>query len=285
MADPAELDRRLAAVERAVVDDERPVSDVASMATLEGTVSRLEGLVTDHERRLAELEAADRSLEGFVDSVHHVNDDVERRANAALAAVDRLESRLVEVEAALEGEHGTDPRQADGAMSEIVEAEETIPSQPASGPARDAGPGRDDPASQTDGSPPTTSGRPEGPESPAEAAHTPAVAREREVERTVEAIVGGDAVGGGVDESPASDPGSPPATLDGLERAPSGEANQDAVDASFGGGGPTGPGGTTTDSPAEPTLDAGSDSERDTSHRRRAVVSPGLLERLRARLP
>lgn len=70
------LKRRLAAVERALVDDE---ADLEPVPTDHDRIDEL-------ERRVDELGAAVQALRGYVGRVRHVNDRVERRADAALRA-------------------------------------------------------------------------------------------------------------------------------------------------------------------------------------------------------
>lgn len=86
------LAERLATVERAVTDGE--TSDgLPEAAALEGRLEDLEATAATLEDRVAELEAATQALRGYVGGVDAVDRDVERRANAALAAVDRFERR------------------------------------------------------------------------------------------------------------------------------------------------------------------------------------------------
>ncbi|WP_435116824.1 DUF7310 family coiled-coil domain-containing protein [Halolamina sp. C58] len=87
----ATLERRLAAVERAVDGEQRDPesSDTGDGAALE---SRIETL----ESRVDELDAAVQSIRGFLGGVSAVNESVEQRADAAVAAVERLERRLDE---------------------------------------------------------------------------------------------------------------------------------------------------------------------------------------------
>ncbi|MFC7231720.1 hypothetical protein ACFQMM_10450 [Saliphagus sp. GCM10025308] len=93
MTDTERLERRLAGVERALLEDERPFDDLAEVAALGTDVAEFEDRLEAHDRRIAEVEGSVQATSGFVDNVRHVNDDVERRANVALAAVDRLERR------------------------------------------------------------------------------------------------------------------------------------------------------------------------------------------------
>lgn len=81
------LERRLAAVERAVSDTDGagdPDTDRTELA------DRLEALEAD----VAELEAAVQAVRGYVGSVKHVNDEVEQRADAAMAKAQAVERTL-----------------------------------------------------------------------------------------------------------------------------------------------------------------------------------------------
>lgn len=84
------IERRLAAVERAVstCPEDSPGDDNRSRDR--DLADRLDDVETD----VAELEAAVQAVRGYVGSVKHVNDEVERRADAALAKADRVERAL-----------------------------------------------------------------------------------------------------------------------------------------------------------------------------------------------
>jgi uncharacterized coiled-coil protein SlyX len=56
-------------------------------STLENLPERVESL----ETQVAELEATVQALRGYVGNIQHVNSEVERRADAALAAVESIE--------------------------------------------------------------------------------------------------------------------------------------------------------------------------------------------------
>jgi chromosome segregation ATPase len=84
----ATLERRLAAVERAV--DGEQGDPARSNSEDDAIESRIETL----ESRVDELEAAVQSVRGFLGGVSAVNESVEQRADAAVAAVERLERRL-----------------------------------------------------------------------------------------------------------------------------------------------------------------------------------------------
>ena len=90
------LDSRLRAVERALTDGETPVTDLDDAETLARRVAHLEDVVDDLEERLVELETASRALRGYAGGISAVNEDVERRADLALAKVESLERTLHE---------------------------------------------------------------------------------------------------------------------------------------------------------------------------------------------
>jgi hypothetical protein len=111
-SDDRAFERRLAAVERAVAEStrEQPDASPESNATERGDTAaaatttdapppdwasvepRLETL----ENRVDELDAALQAVRGFLGGIDAVNEAVESRADAAIAAVDRLERRLDE---------------------------------------------------------------------------------------------------------------------------------------------------------------------------------------------
>ena len=90
----AALEPRLAAVERALTDGETDVDGLSDAAALAARVDQLESTVGRLDDRVTELEAATRALRGYVGGVRAVNQSVERRADAALAAVESLEADL-----------------------------------------------------------------------------------------------------------------------------------------------------------------------------------------------
>ncbi|AHF98842.1 hypothetical protein HALLA_08170 [Halostagnicola larsenii XH-48] len=100
MSDFERLERRLAAVERALTDSDRPVSDVPEQAAIADDIDRLDERIDDLVARVADLEGSTQALRGYVGNVRSVNEAVERRADAAVATVDRLERRIEAVEGA-----------------------------------------------------------------------------------------------------------------------------------------------------------------------------------------
>lgn len=102
-SDERALERRLAAVERAVDGSGREEPNAtdttdstdradATSPDRESLDRRLDTL----ESRVDELDAALQAVRGFLGGIDAVNEAVESRADAAIAAVDRLERRLGE---------------------------------------------------------------------------------------------------------------------------------------------------------------------------------------------
>ncbi len=100
MSDFARLERRLAAVERALTESDRPVSDLPDHAAIVDDIDRLDGRIDDLVTRITELEGSTQALRGYVGNVRSVNEGVERRADSAVATVDRLERRVEGLERA-----------------------------------------------------------------------------------------------------------------------------------------------------------------------------------------
>jgi hypothetical protein len=90
------LHERVAALERTVTDGhvDEGLPDAARM---DARLDDVEATVEDVDDRVAELDAAVQALRGFAGGVRAVDEAVERRADAAVARVDRLESELEEI--------------------------------------------------------------------------------------------------------------------------------------------------------------------------------------------
>jgi len=88
MTDIETLAERLRTVERAVTDGTTEFPEVTELAELENRMDTVEGRLADIDERTAELEAATQALRGYVGNIRSVNEDVEQRADAALAATD-----------------------------------------------------------------------------------------------------------------------------------------------------------------------------------------------------
>lgn len=86
-----DLDERLDAVERALTDGDHDLVTLAAAADDAATIDRLRERVDALEEQVAELDAATQALRGYVGNVRRVDREIEQRADAALAAVERLE--------------------------------------------------------------------------------------------------------------------------------------------------------------------------------------------------
>jgi len=85
---------RLDAVERALTDGDADLTDVRERAALSGDVDRLETRVEELEAQVEELDAALEAVRGYAGNVRAVNREVERRASAALAKAEALETAV-----------------------------------------------------------------------------------------------------------------------------------------------------------------------------------------------
>ncbi|MBV0923662.1 hypothetical protein KTS45_05555 [Halomicroarcula limicola] len=94
MTDAETLEERVRTVERAVTDGDHEFPEATELADLRARVEALEQRFAELDDRTSELEAATQALRGYVGNVRSVNQDVERRADAALAAVEEMERRL-----------------------------------------------------------------------------------------------------------------------------------------------------------------------------------------------
>ncbi|POG53589.1 DUF7310 family coiled-coil domain-containing protein [Haloferax marisrubri] len=130
----ADLAARLAAVERTITDGDADFSSLEDLAAVERRVSELESSVESLTERLDEMDAATQAMRGYLGGVRAVNEDVERRANAALAKAESLEAELVDETAspappqsadALASEAASPAGQAAGAYDDSPRREET----------------------------------------------------------------------------------------------------------------------------------------------------------------
>ena len=84
------LEERIEALERTVSDGEF-AHEPGDHAELETRLSAVESQLDDIDTRIDDLEAATQALRGYVGNIRAVNDDVEQRANTALAKAEALE--------------------------------------------------------------------------------------------------------------------------------------------------------------------------------------------------
>lgn len=94
MPERRRLEARVAALERRLDASvqETDGSGEGSGPEISSDSEALAERVQDLEGTIADLEAGLQALRGYVGSIDHVNESVERRADAALAAVERLEA-------------------------------------------------------------------------------------------------------------------------------------------------------------------------------------------------
>ena len=90
MSDDEALQRRLRAVERSLTDGDHDVDSLRTAGDQADRIDELAARLDEAEDRIAELEASTQALRGYVGNVRSVNEDVEQRADAALAGVERL---------------------------------------------------------------------------------------------------------------------------------------------------------------------------------------------------
>lgn len=107
------IEARLRSVEEALSTDDR---STATLGATDGQqTAAFEDRLTAIEDRIAELEAGLQAVRGYVGQVDHVNQRVEQRANAAVAAVERIESaprtppRLAMAQRAPESDSASEP--------------------------------------------------------------------------------------------------------------------------------------------------------------------------------
>lgn len=89
-----QLEQRVAAVENTVTDGNVDFEEVSEITELIQEVESMSDRLETLERRLVEIEGATQSLEGYLGNVRSVNQETEDRADAAIAAVDRLEQKI-----------------------------------------------------------------------------------------------------------------------------------------------------------------------------------------------
>lgn len=105
------IEERLAAVERALTEDDDPAARSHGPATTD-RVDDLEADLCELTDRVAELEAATQALRGYVGNVRSVNTEVEQQAEAALSKAER--AHRLATENARNGDSGrADPAERD----------------------------------------------------------------------------------------------------------------------------------------------------------------------------
>ncbi|MFB6140298.1 MAG: hypothetical protein ABEJ26_07665 [Halosimplex sp.] len=90
----SDLDARLDAVERALTDGDADLAELREASEAAGDLRDLESRLADLESRVDELEAGLQAVRGYAGNVRAVNREVERRASAALAKAEALETAV-----------------------------------------------------------------------------------------------------------------------------------------------------------------------------------------------
>jgi phage shock protein A len=94
------VEERLAAVERAVTDDEVEPAALSDAATVERRLDDLETQLDRYEDRLASVEAGVDAVRGHVGDERRSVDDVEQTAASALSTARRIQRQLDDGEGA-----------------------------------------------------------------------------------------------------------------------------------------------------------------------------------------
>ena len=115
------LERRIEALERAVTEGDHDLSALAAEGEQADRLDDLEARLDDLEDRVAELDAATQALRGYVGNVRSVNRDVEKRADAALAKAEALESTVDETPAPRATDGETQPTATDSTDSAVTD--------------------------------------------------------------------------------------------------------------------------------------------------------------------
>lgn len=92
--DRMSMEERLAAVERALTEDETAPGALSDAATLERRLDDLESLAGDLETRVADIEAGVDAFRGHVGEERRETRELERTASSALATAREVERRF-----------------------------------------------------------------------------------------------------------------------------------------------------------------------------------------------
>lgn len=96
MTNGDELAERLAAVERALTDDDRSPADLSEPAEIETRLDRLDERLDAIEQRLADAEGDLAAVRGHVGNAKRIDRETEQVAQHALATAREVETRLEE---------------------------------------------------------------------------------------------------------------------------------------------------------------------------------------------
>ncbi|ESS04828.1 MAG: hypothetical protein A07HR67_00449 [uncultured archaeon A07HR67] len=152
----ARLDERLAAVERALTETDRPPADIAERAAAADEREALGDRLAALESRVTELEAAVQAVRGYAGAIRAVNREVEQRADLALARATAARTEAVETSAEPSDEELPDEAALAAAVpgdapSTVREPEESDADQPKHAEGRDERGGTPEAADPTGG--------------------------------------------------------------------------------------------------------------------------------------
>lgn len=102
------LEDRLAAVERALTDDDHDLATLAAEGEAANRLGAVEDDLDTLRDRVDELDAATQALRGYVGNIRAVNEDVRERADLALDVAERAEAAATAESPAASG-GATDP--------------------------------------------------------------------------------------------------------------------------------------------------------------------------------
>lgn len=94
MTDIERLAQRVDTIERAVGDGTHEFPAIEEVSQLTDRIETIETRLDRLEEQTTELDGATQALRGYVGNIRSVNERVEQRADAAIAATDRLEREL-----------------------------------------------------------------------------------------------------------------------------------------------------------------------------------------------
>lgn len=132
----SELEERVEALERTVSETDAGFGDIRAVAEQSEDITALQAEVESLQDRVCELEAAVQAVRGYVGNVRAVNDEVEQRADAALAKAEALEEALDSAErptASERGEKNPCGTQSAGTVNHASSGSENQPSREATG--------------------------------------------------------------------------------------------------------------------------------------------------------
>ena len=120
--DGDDVEARLEAVERALADGEADLTEITEAAEHARELDELRDRIDDLESEVTDLAASVQAVRGYVGNVRTVNQDVERRADAALAKVEELERRGTDREGRHSPEQSESADRTDGRGTDRTES-------------------------------------------------------------------------------------------------------------------------------------------------------------------